>query len=320
VKNVLLAAAALVTSCGLAASAIPERQFELSYGFTVHVPPGARSVRIWAPVAVSDENQTVSSPEISSPVAMRRTHESEYENEMLYSEVRPEGQAKDIPVEIRYRVARRESSGENGSGPPAPRFLRADRLVPIGGKMKTLAETNTKGLSSPVEKARALYDYVFRNLRYDKSGTGWGRGDSLWACDAKHGNCTDFHSLFISMARAEAIPARFEIGFPLPPGSRSGAIPGYHCWAEFYAADRGWVPVDISEAWQDPARREFLFGHLDPNRVAFATGRDLTLEPPQDGPPLNYFIYPYVEVDGKPFDGVTRKFSFRDVPAESASN
>ena len=40
---------------------------------------------------------------------------------------------------------------------------------------------------------------MLRSMRYDKTGTGWGHGDVLYACDAKKGNCTDFHSLFIAM-------------------------------------------------------------------------------------------------------------------------
>ena len=72
----------------------------------------------------------------------------------------------------------------------------------------------TANAATDEEKARAIYDYVLSNMRYDKSGTGWGHGDTLYACSAKKGNCTDFHSLFISMARSQHIPARFEIGFP----------------------------------------------------------------------------------------------------------
>jgi transglutaminase-like putative cysteine protease len=166
-----------------------------------------------------------------------------------------------------------------------------------------------------VEKAYAIYDYVFHTLRYDKSGEGWGRGDAMWACDSKHGNCTDFHSLFIALMRADKIPARFEIGFPLPAGGSQGEIPGYHCWSEFYVSGLGWVPVDISEAWKDPARHDFFFGSLDTNRVQFTIGRDLTLVPPQSGPPLNYFVYPYVELNGQPYDHVEKKFSFRDLPS-----
>ena len=314
-----LAAAGALTA-GPATPAAPQRRgFELTYEFTVHVPAGASRVRIWAPVAVTDESQTVGNPEVTSPIPFRETREAEFGNRILFAEESRDGIAADIPVLVRYRVTRRESAGERSSAPAPTRFLEADRLVPIDGKMKELADTNTKGIAAPMEKARALYEYVYRTLRYDKSGTGWGRGDSLWACDAKHGNCTDFHSLFISMARAEGIPARFQIGFPLPAAAHAGEIPGYHCWAEFYVTGTGWVPVDISEAWKDPSRHDYLFGHLDPDRVQFTVGRDLTLEPRQEGPPLNYFVYPYVEVDGKPFDGVTRKFSFRDLPEARAS-
>ncbi|MGH9446216.1 MAG: transglutaminase-like domain-containing protein, partial [Terriglobia bacterium] len=140
-----------------------------------------------------------------------------------------------------------------------------------------------------------------------------GRGDALWACDSHHGNCTDFHSLFIALARSAGIPARFEIGFPLPAGSKQGAIPGYHCWVEFYVPKAGWTPVDISEAWLTPSLHNFYFGSLDANRVRFSSGRDLTLTPRQDGPPVNYFVYPYAEVGGRPFTSITQKFSFHDL-------
>jgi len=56
-----------------------------------------------------------------------------------------------------------------------------------------------------------------------------GRGDVLYACDAKKGNCTDFHSLFIAMARSQSIPARFEIWLPNSAGQASAEIAGYHC-------------------------------------------------------------------------------------------
>jgi len=57
------------------------------------------------------------------------------------------------------------------------------------------------GSKTPLAKARAIYNYVIATMRYDKSGTGWGNGDAIWACTAKRGNCTDFHSLFIGMMR-----------------------------------------------------------------------------------------------------------------------
>jgi hypothetical protein len=61
---------------------------------------------------------------------------------------------------------------------------------------------------------------------------------------------------------------------------------------------------------------EYYFGNLTENRVQFSTGRDITLNPPQMGKPLNFFIYPYVEVVGKPHDKMERKFAFEDVTAK----
>jgi len=177
-----------------------------------------------------------------------------------------------------------------------------------------MSAEQTKALATPLEKARAIYDYVIATLKYEKTGDGWGRGDAAWFCTAKKGNCTDFHGMFIGMARAAGIPAKFEIGFPLPAGQTSGTIGGYHCWAEFYVAEYGWIPVDASEAWKHPELRDYFFGAHDVNRVQFTSGRDLELAPKQAGEPLNYAVYPYGELGGKPFAGIKSEFAFRDVP------
>lgn len=179
-----------------------------------------------------------------------------------------------------------------------------------------LSREQTRGISDPLQKARLIYDYVIGTMHYDHAGTGWGQGDAIFACTAHHGNCTDFHSLFIGMARAAGIPARFEIGFPIPIGQHQGEISGYHCWAEFYIQGIGWVPIDASEAWQMPSKHDYFFGGLDPNRVRFSGGRDLVLNPRQSGSAINYFVYPYAELDGKPFAHLGHEFSFHDVSVD----
>jgi transglutaminase-like putative cysteine protease len=307
------------------------RKFQFTYNVTVKgLSPEDHEVRVWIPVAHSDSNQQVTLKKVTSLVPAHIHRDPEYHNQILYAEIH-NPKEPEATFTLQYEVVRKQYSkgnyqelmrynSESQKIPAAvARFLQPDRLVPINGKMKELADANIQGKQGPVEKAHALYDYVFKTLRYDKSGTGWGRGDSLWACDAKHGNCTDFHSLFISMMRAEKIPARFEIGFPLPANINQGDIPGYHCWAEYYLTGTGWVPVDISEAWKAPQKHDFFFGSLDSNRVQFTIGRDLELTPRQEGPPLNYFVYPYVEVNGKPYGALDKKFTFREDDVRSGS-
>jgi transglutaminase-like putative cysteine protease len=303
------------------------RHFTFHYGFTVkNIPPGER-VRIWIPQAHSDQFQDVKVLSATGDLPLKKTRESRYGNEMYYAED-AKGRAGELHFEVVYDVVRQERlilgrqiphlEDVPISNREKKEYLAPDKLVPVTGLPAELAVKVTSGINTPLDKAHAIYDYVFSTMTYDKTGTGWGRGDVLYACDARKGNCTDFHSLFIAMVRSQGIPARFAIGFPLPADKHAAEIAGYHCWADFFEPRHGWVPVDISEAWKHPEKRGYFFGAHDDNRVQFTMGRDLRLSPPQDGEPLNYFVYPYVEVGGKAYPNVSTAFSFADVEAGAA--
>ena len=339
----LLLVMPLFSALAQSTATLTERHFAFHYAFTVkNVPPGQR-LRVWIPLAHSDPYQdvTVTAQSSDSPLKQIRqseTRQSEYGNEVLYAEV-AKADRSEYRFHVDYDVVRREhvvlvggkpavtrvtSAPDRSVRPPLnklerARFLEPDTLVPITGVPAQLAADQTKGATTQLEKARDIYDYVFRTMRYEKTGTGWGHGDTLWACDSKRGNCTDFHSVFISMARSQGIPARFQIGFGLPMDKSAAEIPGYHCWAEFYIDSIGWIPVDISEAWKHQEKHDYFFGAHDVNRVQFTAGRDLKLTPAQDGPPLNYFVYPYVEVGGKEFPNISIEFSFKDAAQQASA-
>ena len=311
-----------------AAVAQSSRHFTFNYKFVVtDVPAGAR-VRVWFPAAHSDPFQDIRIVSATGNLPLKRTRESKFGNEIYYAET-SKARGAELHFSVVYDVVRREHLTlgiahphlEDVTLPGKERRLdlSPNRLVPITGLPAQIATRVTAGSSSTLAKAGAIYDYVFDNMRYEKTGTGWGRGDVLYACNAKKGNCTDFHSLFIAMARSQGIPARFEIGFALPPDKHSAEVPGYHCWAEFFDRQIGWVPVDVSEAWLDPAKKNYFFGAHDQNRIQFTVGRDLELNPPQQGQALNYFIYPYVEVGGQEYLKVSNEFSFADAGSNSAS-
>lgn len=321
-RKIILSLCLLAVSLG--AGAQESRHFIFHYAFTVNSTAG-KKVRVWIPAAQSDAFQDVKVISTNGDLPLKTTRESKYGDEIYFAE----GNARkpELHFDIEYDIVRHERRALN----PSPHLVRttltprereqalqADELVPITGRPAVLAAEVAQSKTAPLDKARAIYDYVFTTMRYEKTGTGWGRGDVLYACDAKKGNCTDFHSLFIAMARSQGIPARFEIGFPLPEDKHSGEIAGYHCWSDFYVDGKGWIPVDISEAWKHPDKRDYFFGSHDPNRVQFSMGRDLRLEPPQDSKPLNYFVYPYVEADGKEYANVSLAFSFADAPDEKA--
>jgi transglutaminase-like putative cysteine protease len=218
----------------------------------------ARKLEVWIPLPREDGWQRVEELSIDTPSQHEIVTQDIYGNRLLHI-MANSPLPTTLSATIRFQLTRREQAAdvtramrdlaEPSDGSFAP-YLRSDRLVPTTGRIAEVSANLQKKGVSPYQQARVIYEYVTSVMKYDKTGKGWGRGDAVYACDIRRGNCTDFHSLFIALARARGIPARFIIGFPLGT-ERSGQIPGYHCWAEFYSGGV-WVPVDASEAWKNP--------------------------------------------------------------------
>jgi transglutaminase-like putative cysteine protease len=263
--------------------------------------------RLWMPLAKTDAFQTVTNEEISIPIKWEKVQDRDYDNDICVLHPQPADGGKTI--ELRYRVVRKEKTAYPATGEDPARYLRPEKLVPVNETFKTLAEQAVAGKKGDLERAKALYDHVLGQMRYDKSGTGWGRGDAVYACDVRTGNCTDFHAYFIALARSIGIPGRFAIGATIPAEKNEGAIEGYHCWAEFFADGR-WVPVDISEAWKNPKLTDYYFGHNPANRFELTKGRDLIVQPAPATGAINFLAYPLLEIDGKVVKTET-SFTFR---------
>src|SRR3989338_2300066 len=283
-----------------------------------NLSPGTQNVHLWIPYPVNDGLQAIYNFKLEGPFSSKVITDKEYGNRILYLVARRGAlNGNNSGIIITFKVQRKEygiSDRELSSGRPLKQFLESDRLVPVNGEIKKLAQKITQGKGGDLEKARAVYDYLIDELTYYRDDPKiCGIGDSLLTLQYKKGICTDYHSLFISLVRSLGIPAKFEIGFPISPDKEDDKINGYHCWAKFYIKDKGWIPVDISEADKHPEKRDYLFGHIDENRVHFTTGRDINLEYAKSSQPLNFFIYPYVELDGLEFTDMDVEISYRDM-------
>jgi transglutaminase-like putative cysteine protease len=281
--------------------------FELVYEMTV--PKLTAKGTLWIPLARDDAFQKIQVRDITSPVPWRKSRDVSGENEILVLRPTPADSGKRIT--IRYQVTRKEKAAHAEAG-NAALHLKAEKLVPLNPRFTAIANRITANVRDDHARGKALYDHVLAHMRYDKTGKGWGRGDALYACDARTGNCTDYHAYFIALCRAANIPARFAIGFTIPADRKAGAIGGYHCWAEFFANDK-WVPVDVSEADKHPELVGYYFGHHPANRLELSRGRDITVTPAPKSGPFNYFFGPHLEVNGKEVP-VKANFEFKRLP------
>jgi transglutaminase superfamily protein len=312
-----------------------QRSFRFVYTAAIpEVPAGAKQARLWVPIPLDTPDQTIGKLMLSAKVtrensgvagALMGPKPDDLPKDSAKNGVKftlrdiaggfgrtacIETAGEPFEVELSFDVTRYETKGGGKASPAELAELKqADKMIPLDGKVAAVAASMPLP-EDPKTLARKLYDHTLDRMKYDKPESGgWGRGDAEWACDAKFGNCTDFHSYFMGLARTKGLPARFEMGFSIPGGDEKEAkVGGYHCWAYVWIEGYGWMPVDISEADKNPTKSEYFFGTLDADRVTMTGGRDLTLTPSPAEGTLNFFVYPYAEIDGKKVDSVTRSF------------
>jgi len=293
-----------ISACGVRGQR-EYREFDLAWTVKVEdVPGGSGDLKIWITVPLELPEQELADLEVKGDYSWEIVEDPDFGNRAVLVSI--SDPPNEVTVDLSARVRRYPV--------PAPQpaslshleeklFLREEALVSLSPRLRALSD-------SIGSDHRARYDYVLSLMEYDKSVPGWGNGDSERACDVGKGNCTDYHSIFMSLCRAQGVPAVFEMGYPTLPEGEVDRTGGYHCWAWFYR-DGAWIPVDISEADKNPEKTDFFYGSLDPDRISFSRGRDVKL-PGMQGPPLNYLPSgAYVEVDGIPFHSLERSLTYQ---------
>ncbi|MEZ4742447.1 MAG: transglutaminase domain-containing protein [Bdellovibrionota bacterium] len=328
-KSLLLLFIVFYPLKGSASDQNKDRLIRLYYNVTIRTDTLNKQSQIYVPLTTSNQNQDILERKISSPIPGSVSKDQTYGNEFWYAAIplNRDNDKGELQITIEYLVKRRKQIAGSDTIttkidaqqlPSNPQYLSANQRVPISGKfINDILAVLSKTDGSKLGMAKVIYDFVIDNMEYKKVGTGWGQGDTEWAYSKKYGNCTDFHALFISLARSQGITARFKMGLPIPENNKEGIISGYHCWVEFYLPKIGWVPIDASEAKKSLDKREFYFGQLPADRILFSIGRDIVLNSQQKSGSLNYFIFPFMEADGKRInDSIKTKFIYRELKAK----
>lgn len=297
-----------LSSAATAAEEVVHGVDHFKFLYRMRFPAIEQTARVWLPLAQSSLFQEVKIEHITAPCTARQLLDRSGRNQILLLSAGKADSGK--LVEVAYDVVRHEKQSYRDDVDPAP-FLLPNRLVPLNDTFSSIASNVLR--DAPVGRApgRAIYDHVLARMKYDKTVAGCGGGDALNACETKAGNCTDFSSYFMAVARAARIPVRFGIGVSLPADRAEGPVNGYHCWVDF-ADHHQWVPLDISEASKHPELGEYYFGHQPANRFELSQGRDLEVDPLPASGAINFLVYPVMEVDGKSIAADT-EFTFRTI-------
>ncbi len=330
--------------------------FDARNEFSVKVPDGAKKIRLWLAMPQDDPAQKVENFKIEgAPVAHRVEKDSEG-NAIAYLEI-DDPKEKTYTIVETFRITRWEVKSGADAAKAKPltdadrsamaRYLGANTHVIIDDKIKKLADEIVGSETNPVIAARKIYDWELANIEYwvkdPKNKKASPVGSTEYCLTNKTGNCTDFHSLWTSIARAKGIPTRMVYGgFFKASLDGQDADQSYHCWPEFYAPGIGWIVHDVAVAdifvgdftinddnkkpvtlttadgysGADKAKVEYYFGNIDERRVVWSRGRDLTLSPKQVGGPINAMTKAYMEIDGKVSpekEGWTRKLTFKEI-------
>lgn len=117
-------------------------------------------------------------------------------------------------------------------------YLRPNQYVnytPDCQAVKKAAEL-TAGKKDSLSKITAIYNYVVKNMTYDKQKAQTVQSGYLPNVDKvlaeKKGICFDYAALMTAMLRSQGIPTKLVVGY-------TGKV--YHAWINTFIPEKGWV-------------------------------------------------------------------------------
>lgn len=296
-----------------------EREGLVTIKFNIPVGNAEKNIRLWVPYPLSDEYQMISDVMIEGNFDNYAIYRAPGSGAILlfaeWAKLNENGK-----LVFRFQVKSQERGMPDfvESGKEIPRevlkYLEPTHGIPTDAEIRVIAEKITKDKNGILEKSRAVYDWVVENTFRDPDVKGCGLGIVEQTLAKRGGKCADISSVYVALSRAAGIPAREVFGLRLGKKQEQDMTGGHHCWAEFYLPGNGWIQLDPADVRKimlinnldlEDAHdyKEYYFGKVDQYRIVLERGgRGIDLFPQQDDEPLNYFMYPYAEVDGKALD------------------
>lgn len=174
-------------------------------------------------------------------------------------------------VEYSYLHTAKYKDAYNGTGVSGSYDFDLEQQEPhivFSPYIQALCAQLTEGITDPLKKARAFYDFITQNMYYTYMPNYITQEHIAENCAASYtGDCGVFALLFLTLCRCAGIPAQWQSGLTVEPDFIGG-----HDWVRFYIEPYGWIFADTSYGVSSmragaEERRQFYFGNLDPYRM-----------------------------------------------------
>jgi transglutaminase-like putative cysteine protease len=160
---------------------------------------------------------------------------------------------REIQIVVHGIVETADTEGRQEDGTLSPlAYLAPTKLTTPNEDLKAFAQSKLGSLTDPRERAHALAEAVFDNVKY-KSGSSDVADTAAVAFKSGEGVCQDQAHVYIASARSIGIPTRYVSGY-LFTGDQTEAAS--HAWVDVWlGAEAGWQSLDVTH--KRPAVRTY---------------------------------------------------------------
>jgi transglutaminase-like putative cysteine protease len=209
--------------------------------------PAGETVRCWLPFPRNDHSRQTDVRLLSVNDSNYIISPSQYAHSSLYVEkTAHQGQPTVWEYEFAFRTSAEWHNLKNKSFVNSDAYPQFTAECPphilFTDSIKAISKRIVGDETNNYQKVRKIFEWV--DAAFPWAGAReYSTIDNIpaYVIENGHGDCGQVTLVFMTLARYNGIPARWQSGFMLHPGSVN-----LHDWCEYYIEGIGWIPLDQS--------------------------------------------------------------------------
>lgn len=233
---------------------------KIKYKYTLSVKPNVvpegEIIRAWLPYPREGNPRQNNIKLINSNVEEYIIAGNEHLQRSIYMEKKSKAEETTVfQIEVEYSASTEwhnvnpEKVKEYNINSEEYKYYTAERFphIVFSEKIKKLSEEIIGNETNPFNKVLKIYEWIHINIPW-ASAREYSTHENIseYCIDKMYGDCGIKTLLFMTLARYNGIPARWQSGWMFHPGSVN-----LHDWCQIYLEGYGWIPLDQDFGLQD---------------------------------------------------------------------